>query len=125
MTVPLILQKVVDRASVFRPSDLDARQVASGVLAGVSFDNFILGCIGFFVCGASASFLRVYSLAMVKMSIARRLRTRLVSNVLKQKMAFFDERKNVGADTLVHLANDVETVAEIVTEKVCEASTWD
>merc|ERR1711871_40233 len=50
-------------------------------------------------------------------SIARRLRTRLVSNVLKQKMAFFDERKNVGADTLVHLANDVETVAEIVTEK--------
>ena len=36
LTVPLILQKVVDRASVFRPSDLDARQVGSGVLAGAS-----------------------------------------------------------------------------------------
>lgn len=117
LTVPWILQQVVDRASVFRPSNLESRHVGAGMLAGVSFENFLMGCTGFFLCGAAASFLRVYSLAMVKMSLARRLRTRLVHNVLRQDMAFFDERKNVGADTLVHLAKDVETVADIVTEK--------
>ena len=48
LTVPLTLQKVVDRASVFRPSDLECRHVGSGVLAGISFQNFLMGCFEIF-----------------------------------------------------------------------------
>ena len=115
LSVPYILQKVVDKATTFRPSELDTAR--PGPFGNMTFHSFLLSVVGFFAAGATASFLRVYSLDMVQMNISRRLRSRLVGNVLHQDMEFFDEHKNVSATTLVHLANDVETVANLVTEK--------
>ena len=115
LSVPYILQKVVDKATTFRPSELDTAR--PGPFGSMTFHHFLLSVVGFFAAGATASFLRVYSLDMVQTNISRRLRSRLVGNVLQQDMEFFDEHKNVSATTLVHLANDVETVANLVTEK--------
>ena len=67
------------------------------------------------VCGAAASFFE-YFLNIVKTTIANRLRQRIVRNVISKDMTWLDTQKNVSAETIIHLSNDVEKLAEVVTD---------
>ena len=109
--MPRILQEVVDRAA------LGGGVLNSRTARRIEFHTFLTGCVGFFVCGAAASFFRVYFLNIAKMTIANRLRQRIVKNVISKDMSYFDTEKNASADTIIHLASDVETLAEVVTDK--------
>ena len=111
LCVPKILQEVVDRAAS-HGGVLNSRTARR-----LEFHSFLTGCVGFFVCGAAASFFRVYYLNIVKTTIANRLRQRIVKNVISKDMTYFDREKNVSAKTIIHLSNDVETLAEVVTDK--------
>ena len=111
LCVPRILQEVVDRAA------LSGGVLNSRTARRIEFHTFLTGCVGFFVCGAAASFFRVYFLNIAKMTIANRLRQRIVKNVISKDMSYFDTEKNASADTIIHLASDVETLAEVVTDK--------
>ena len=108
--MPRILQEVVDRAA------LGGGVLNSRTARRIEFHTFLTGCVGFFVCGAAASFFRVYFLNIAKMTIANRLRHRIVTNVISKDMSYFDTEKNASADTILHLASDVE-LAEVVTDK--------
>ena len=111
LTVPRILQEVVDRTAA------SGGVLNSRTARRVEFHTFLTGCVGFFVCGAAASFFRVYFLNIVKTTIANRLRQRIVRNVISKDMTYYDTQKNVSAETIIHLSNDVEKLAEVVTDK--------
>jgi ATP-binding cassette subfamily B protein len=73
----------------------------------------------FFVSGALASFLRVYSFGVVRENSASRLKASLLSSCLEQDMDFFDE---VGTgELLVTLEKDVAVTADIFAEKIPSA----
>ncbi|XP_008583009.1 PREDICTED: ATP-binding cassette sub-family B member 10, mitochondrial [Galeopterus variegatus] len=107
MSAPFFLGRVID--IIYTHPAVDS---------GGDLTRLCLGLSGVFLCGAAANAMRVYLMQTSGQRIVNRLRTSLLSSVLRQEVAFFD--KNHTGELINRLSSDTALLGRSVTENLSD-----
>ncbi|ANZ77597.1 BA75_04447T0 [Komagataella pastoris] len=112
MMFPSVIGKIIDSCT----NDIHSNTIS--LFDGVEVTSYTfyigLGCI--FVVGSFANYGRILILRRIGENVIKRLRVSLVSNLLRQKMVFWDMHKS--GDLISRIVNDVTIISRSISQNL-------